>query len=189
MWLVISVFSFVQIYMLALSMTLYFVEEDCEYPANKIGWDVFLWILSRTIQYEVWTYPLIYIFWPRSLTKALRKNCCCFRKKVQRRKVETEERKSRESDEEAKTDEIDNYSSTSSGLTESDEEGAEEAESQSNTSDQKNHFAEKKRHFTAFLGSNIDLVEPKEPQSDLVRRSMQLAEERKYSSRRGSTNH
>ena len=42
-----------------------------------------------------------------------------------------------------------------------------------------NQFMEPKNDDTAFLGSNIHLIEQTEPQSDLVRRSMQIMNEQK----------
>ena len=82
MWMVIIVFSFVQLYFLILSITLFIQKQDCEYPANNVGWNVFLWIMTRTLSYCAWAYPLIYLFWPPGLTRALRKSCGCCKKKV-----------------------------------------------------------------------------------------------------------
>ena len=42
-----------------------------------------------------------------------------------------------------------------------------------------NQFMEPKNDDTAFLGSNIHLIEQTEPKSDLVRRSMQIVNEQK----------
>ena len=82
MWIIIAVFSTVQIYLLVWSISLFIAQQDCEYPANRLGWSVFLWIFTRAIQYLVWVYPLIYLFWPPGLTRALRKSCGCFKKRV-----------------------------------------------------------------------------------------------------------
>ena len=124
MWMVITTFLFVEIYMITLSITLYFLQKDCEYPAETIAGDVFLWICSRTIEYEVWIFPLVYIFWPRSLTKTLRKKCpCCFRKRVHSITKAEEEQKSKQIIEETK----DNETSDSSFIpSDSDEEIIEE---------------------------------------------------------------
>ena len=82
MWIIIAVFSTVQLYLLVWSISLFIAQQDCEYPANRLGWSVFLWIFTRVIQYLVWVYPLIYLFWPPGLTRALRKSCGCFKKRV-----------------------------------------------------------------------------------------------------------
>ena len=51
MWIIIGVFTFVQFYMLFLSIILYIADRDCIYPANTLFWDCFLFILTRLIQY------------------------------------------------------------------------------------------------------------------------------------------
>lgn len=95
------VFTCVQAYCLVYSITMYCVKGDCSYPTNSVGWGTFIWWLTRFTQYLVWVYPIMYIFWPRSLQQVIIKKCnCCFsqeREASERRQVGNNESVSEES--------------------------------------------------------------------------------------------
>ena len=67
LWLIIYVFSIVQAYYSLYCFVLYFTQGNCMYPTDIMAIEVFFWTLTRSMQYLVWVYPIMYIFWPRSL--------------------------------------------------------------------------------------------------------------------------
>ena len=65
--LIIVVFFCVQSYCLIYSISMFAAKADCDYPSDSQFFGNFIWFLTRFIQYLVWVYPIMYIFFPRSL--------------------------------------------------------------------------------------------------------------------------
>ena len=115
----------------------------------------------------------MYLFWPSGLSRALERSCGCWRRS---------QTLSRRQSSHASRGNNEYYADLADG--ESDEDLNIPAVGQDSsiiTDDQgrKNLFVEPKNDDTAFLGSNLNLVESCEPQSDLVRRSMAIVSEQK----------
>jgi len=78
--LIIAVFTGVQLYCLIYALAMFFTKTSCEYPTDKMIVGVFVWTLTRTMQYLIWIYPIMYIFWPKSLQAMIvKKFKCCLK--------------------------------------------------------------------------------------------------------------
>lgn len=75
--LIIVVFSCVQIYCLIYAISMFAVKANCEYPSDSQAFGLIIWFLTRSIQYLIWVYPVMYIFWPRSLQRVIATKCKC----------------------------------------------------------------------------------------------------------------
>ena len=74
--MIINVFTFVQAYCLLYELILFFTNGGCEYPTKSLAAGFIIWLVTKTITYFIWVYPIIYIFWPHTLTRLLKKTFC-----------------------------------------------------------------------------------------------------------------
>ena len=75
--LIIIVFSGVQSYCLIYAIVMFSTQANCQYPSSSLVFGFIIWFVTRLTQYLIWIYPVMYIFWPKSLTKVIRKRCGC----------------------------------------------------------------------------------------------------------------
>lgn len=75
MKLIIIVFSCVQIYCLIYAVSMFAAKANCEYPTDSVAFGLIVWFLTRSIQYLIWVYPIMYIFWPKSLQRVIVAKC------------------------------------------------------------------------------------------------------------------
>ena len=55
---------------------------DCQYPTDSTLYGTFIWFVTRSIQYLIWVYPVMYILWPRILQQMIKQKCkCCMKSK------------------------------------------------------------------------------------------------------------
>ena len=58
------------------------VQADCQYPTDSTLYGTFIWFVTRSIQYLIWVYPVMYILWPRILQQMIKQKCkCCMKSK------------------------------------------------------------------------------------------------------------
>ena len=67
MKLIIVVFSCVQAYCLIFAVSMFSAKANCEYPTASVIFGLIIWFITRLIEYLIWVYPVMYIFWPKSL--------------------------------------------------------------------------------------------------------------------------
>ena len=176
--LIIVVFSCVQAYCLVYSIVMFILKANCEYPTDSIFWAIFVWTMTRSIQYLIWVYPIMYIFWPRSLKHFIVKKCkCCLSKERQNRHKAVAQENKRDGQNpngESSLDSFDNvdfeedeYAVDSWSSDKEERKGSDEDEwMQTNR--------KKDASEVLWLGTSPADVEDIEPASELVRRSMEI---------------
>ena len=81
MWLIIISFFLVNTYQTLYSLILFFAANDQCYLQSNIRIQSVSTIFARMLQYDLWVYPMMYVFWPQELTVIFAKICCCLKKK------------------------------------------------------------------------------------------------------------
>ena len=175
--LIILVFSLVQVYCLIYAAVMFAAHGSCEYPSNSVALGVFIWTLTRTVEYLVWVYPIMFIFWPKSLQTFLVKKCKCCCPNAQKAK-ERETGKDSEYNDFDHVDSGEDELYAEDWLNDDESENGANKKSKSALDQDEDEWTQTNRRRNAsevyFLGSQ-PVKNEIAPQSDLVRRSILIA--------------